>query len=114
MSKKETGKGGGKTKRPASRKKKVPIGDAVLGNPDRKWRLSVGPMETVFAAESAPLCQMVIQNLGPAIVEIHCTESETTILMPGKLSVMLAYGRITIENVEEKWAIVEMEFMPRC
>jgi hypothetical protein len=34
--------------------------------------------------------------------------------MPGKLTVMLAYGKITIENVEEKkWAIVEMDFTPR-
>ena len=100
---------------PAKRKRAVPTGDAVLENPSRKWQLRVGPKETVSAAENAPLCQLVIQNLGPAVVEVHCGESErdTVILMPGKLSVMLAYGRIKIENVEEKWAIVEMEFSPR-
>jgi len=26
---------------------------------------------------------------------------------------MSTYGRISIESVEENWAIVEMEFMPR-
>jgi hypothetical protein len=99
----------------AKRESNVPIGEAVLENPGRKWQLRVGPKETVFAAENAPLCQLVIQNLGPAVVEVHSgdSERETVILMPGKLCVMLAYGRIKIENVEEKWAIVEMEFMPR-
>jgi hypothetical protein len=98
-----------------AKQKHVPTGDAVLESPGRKWQLRVGPKETVFAAENAPLCQLVIQNLGPDVVEVHSgdSERETVILMPGKLSVMLAYGRIKIENVEEKWAIVEMEFMPR-
>jgi hypothetical protein len=26
---------------------------------------------------------------------------------------MSAYGRITVESVEENWAVIEMEFMPR-
>jgi hypothetical protein len=96
-------------------KNKVPTGDAVLENPDRKWQLRVGPKETVLAAEHAPLRQMVVQNVGQAIVEVHSGElgRESVILMPGKLTVMLAYGRITIENVEDKWAIVEMDFAPR-
>ena len=96
-------------------KSNVPSGDTVLENPGRKWQLRVGPKETVFAAENAPLCQMVIQNHGPAVVEVHAgdSERETAILMPGKLSVMLAYGRIKVENVDEKWAIVEMDFTPR-
>ena len=96
--------------------REFPIGDAVLENPSRKWQLRVGPKETIFAAENAPLCQLVIQNLGPAIVEVRSGDSErdTVILMPGKLTVMLAFGRIRIENVEdEKWAIAEMEFSPR-
>jgi hypothetical protein len=99
----------------AKRGTKVPTGDAILENPSRKWQLQVGPKETVFAAENAPLCQLVIQNLGPAVVEVHAGERDrdTVILMPGKLTVMLAYGRIRIESVEEKWAIVDMEFLPR-
>jgi hypothetical protein len=100
---------------PPERKRNVPTGDAVLENPGRKWQLRIGPKETAIAGENAPLCQMVVQNLGPAVVEVHAGESEreTVILMPGKLSVMLAYGRIKIENVDEEWAVVEMEFTPR-
>jgi hypothetical protein len=100
---------------PAKRKRMVPTGDGVLENPDRKWRLVIGPMETAFAAENAPLCQMVIQNQGLSVIEVRAGEmEEAVVLMPGKLSVMLAYGRIIIENVEEKLAIVEMEFSPRA
>jgi hypothetical protein len=90
-----------KSKVSAKAKSAVPTGDAVLENPDRKWQLRVGPKETVSAAEHAPLCQMVIQNVGQAIVEVHTGDGEE-ILMPGKLTVMLAYGKIMIENVEEK------------
>jgi hypothetical protein len=55
----------------AKAKSSVPAGDAVLENAGRKWQLRVGPKETVSAAEHAPLCQMVIQNVGQAIVEVH-------------------------------------------
>ena len=78
-----------------------------------KWKLSVGPMETVSIAENAPLCQMVVQNLGPAVVEVRCEDDDPVALMQGKLALMSAYGRITVESVEENWAVVEMEFMPR-
>jgi hypothetical protein len=33
--------------------------------------------------------------------------------MQGKLTLMSAYGRIIVESVEEKWAAVELDFMPR-
>ena len=75
--------------------------------------LSFGPMETICIAENAPLCQMVVQNDGPAVVEVRCEDGDPVVLMQGKLALMSAYGRITVESVEENWAIVEMEFMPR-
>jgi hypothetical protein len=88
-------------------------GPEAAENPGWKWKLSVGPMETVSIAEDAPLCQMVVQNLGPAIVEIRCENGEPVVLMPGKLCLMSAYGRITVESVEENWATVELDFLPR-
>ena len=91
----------------------VPDQEAALENPGRKWKLSVGPMETICIAENAPLCQMVVQNDGPAVVEVRCEDGDPVVLMQGKLALMSAYGRITVESVEENWAIVEMEFMPR-
>jgi hypothetical protein len=102
-----------KLKVSAEKKSEVPTHDGVRENPGRKWKLSVGPMETVSIAENAPLCQMVVQNLGPAIVEVRCENGDPVVLMPGKLTLMSAYGRITVESVEEKWATVELDFMPR-
>ncbi len=91
----------------------VPDQEPALENPGRKWKLSVGPMETVSIAEDAPLCQMVVQNLGPAIVEVRSEDGDPVVLMQGKLTLMSAYGRITVESVEENWATVELDFLPR-
>src|SRR5208282_6313684 len=91
----------------------VPDQEAGLENPGRKWQLSVGPMETICIAENAPLCQMVVQNQGPAVVEVRCENGDPVVLMQGKLALMSAYGRITVESVEENWATVGLDFMPR-
>ncbi len=87
-------------------------GPEAAENPG-KWKLAVGPMETVSIAENAPLCQMVVQNLGPAVVEVRCENDDPVVLMQGKLALMSAYGSITVESVEENWATVELDFMPR-
>jgi len=90
----------------------VPDQEPALENPG-KWKLAVGPMETVSIAENAPLCQMVVQNLGPAVVEVRCENDDPVVLMQGKLALMSAYGSITVESVEENWATVGLDFMPR-
>jgi hypothetical protein len=94
-------------------KNTLPTGNTVLENPDRKWRLSLPPKETVIVAEDAPLLQMVVQNVGLAVFEVTVEDREPVILMPGKLSAMLAYGRITVENWDDNPGIAEMEFLPR-
>ena len=87
--------------------------DRIVENPEHKWRLALAPKETVIVATNAPLLQMVIQNVGPAVFEVTVEDREPVILMTGKLSVMHAYGRITIENSEDMPGIAEMEFLPR-
>jgi hypothetical protein len=91
----------------------LPTCDRVVENPERKWRLALAPKETIMVAQNAPPLQMVIQNVGPAVFEVTIEDREPVILMTGKLSVMLAYGRITIENSEDMPGIAEMEFLPR-
>lgn len=113
MSKKSKGRIGGKGKLPGKAKNGLPTCDRVVENTERKWRLALAPKETVILAKNAPLLQMVIQNVGPAVFEVSVEDREPVILMTGKLSVMLAYGRITIENSEDHPAIAEMEFLPR-
>jgi hypothetical protein len=94
-------------------KKNVPSGERVLENAGRKWQVRIGLMETVTIAENAPLCQMVVQNQGPATIEVRVEDREPIVLMLGKLSLMSAYGRVTVQSLEENWATVEMEFLPR-
>jgi hypothetical protein len=111
MSKKTKSRTGGKGKRPA--KAIFPTRDSVAENLDRKWRLSLSPKEIVIVAEDAPLLKMVIQNVGLAVFEVAVEDSEPVLLMPNKLSVMSAYGKVTVENWDDNPGIAEFEFLPR-
>lgn len=113
MSKKRKSRTAGKGKLPGKVKNELPTWDRVVENPERKWRLALAPKETIMVAQNAPLLQMVIQNVGPAPFEVTVEDREPVILMTGKLSVMLAYGKIAIENSEDMPGIAEMEFLPR-
>ena len=66
-----------------------------------------------MVAENAPLLQMVIQNVGHAVFEVTVENGESVVLMTGKMTVMYAYGKITIENFDDMPGIAEIEFMPR-
>ena len=113
MSKKSKSRTGGKGKRPGKAKNGLPTCDRVVENPEHKWRLALGPKETITVAQNAPQLQMVVRNVGPAVFEVTVGDRESVILMPRKLSVMSAYGSITIENSEDIPGIAEMEFLPR-
>jgi hypothetical protein len=90
-----------------------PTRDSVVENLDRKWRLSLSPKETVIVAEDAPLLKMVIQNVGLAVFEVTVEDCEPVLLMPGKLSMMTVYGKVTIENWDDNPGIAEFEILPR-
>jgi hypothetical protein len=113
MSKKSKTRTGGKGKPPGKAKNGLPTCDRVVENPERKWRLALAPNETIIVAEDAPLLDMVVQNVGPAVFEVTVENSEPVVLMTGKLTVMLACGRIKIENFDDYPGIAEMEFLPR-
>jgi len=113
MSKKSKSCTEGNGKPRGKAKNGLPVCDRLVENPECKWRLALAPKETIMVAGNAPLLQMVIQNVGPAVIEVTVEDREPVILMTGKLSVMLAYGRITIENSEDMPGIAEMEFLPR-
>ena len=63
MSKKSKGRSEGKGKLPGKAKNGLSTCDRVVENPERKWRLSLAPKETVMVAGNAPLLQMVVQNV---------------------------------------------------
>ena len=93
-------------------KRKLAGGDkSLLG---KKWQLWVAPAQKKIVAEDAPSCHMMIQNLGPAMVEVRCPRQEPNILLKGKFTIMPARGRITVENLEEESATVQVEFMPKA
>jgi hypothetical protein len=113
VSKKSKSRTGGKEELPGEAKHGLPTCDRVVENPERKWRLTLAPNETIIVAEDALLLQMVVQNVGPAVFEVTVENSEPVVLMTGKLTVMPAYGRIKIENFDNYPGIAEMEFLPR-
>jgi hypothetical protein len=91
----------------------LPTCARVVENPERKWRLALSPNETIVVAEDAPPLGMVIQNVGPAVFEVTVENGESVVLMTGKMTVLHAYGKITIENFDKYPGIAEIEFMPR-
>lgn len=112
VSKKSKNRTEGKGKLPREAKHALPICDRVVENPEHTWRIALLPNETFVVAEDAPLLQLVIQNVGPAMFEVT-VERKSFVLMPGKMTVMLAYGTIVIENLDDAPAIAQMEFLPR-
>ena len=58
------------------------------------------------------MSQMVIKNLGPGIVGVYAGYGDQKDLAPGKLRVTPAYAKITVESMEEKSALLEMQFLP--
>jgi hypothetical protein len=48
------------------------------------------------------------------MVEVRCPRQEPNILLKGKFTIMPARGRITVENLEEESATVQVEFMPKA
>ncbi len=95
------------------RQSQVPAPAQTQENAGRKWQVRIGPMETITIAKNAPLCQLVVQNHGPATVEVCIEDGEPIVLLLGKLSIASAYGRVSVASLEENWATVEMEFLPR-
>ena len=82
------------------------IPSANGGSPFRRTRLSWWP-------RMRHCLGMIIQNVGPAVFEVTVENGESVVLMTGKMTVMHAYGKITIENFDDYPGIAEIEFMPR-
>ena len=92
---------------------KLPARDAALETPSGKfWTLRLEPMEFYVVADNIAMSQMVIKNLGPGIVGVYAGYGDQKDLAPGKLRVTAAYAKITVESIEEKSALLEMQFFP--
>jgi hypothetical protein len=85
--------------------------NTVLASPDQKWRPSLPPRQTI--ALDAPMLQVRIHNVGPAVFEVVVEDREGVVLLPGKTAVMPAYSRITVENWDGDPGIAAIEFLPR-
>ena len=71
----------GEPPRPEERRtrgnKRRGVGNNLAGHkvttetPTRFWRLNIGPVQTMLIADKAPLCQIVVQNHGPGMVQVR-------------------------------------------
>jgi hypothetical protein len=93
------------------KKHKPPGGNKMLLGTHWRWQIDGMQKETV--THDAPSCLMTIRNLGPAMIEVGCPRKEPHILLPGKFTIMLVRGRITLESLEYATADIQVHFRPK-
>jgi hypothetical protein len=117
MSTKKTAKSKVSPKRmrpvPAERKTAVAARDAMTETPNGNfWTLRLEPMEIYVVGDNIGMSLMVIKNPGPGVAGVCAGYGDHKDLAPGKFRVTTAYSKVTIESKEEKFALVEMQFLP--
>ena len=93
------------------KKHKPPGGNKMLLGTHWRWQIEAMQKETV--TYDAPSCLMTIRNLGPAMVEVRCPRQEPNILLQGKFTIVPIRGRITVENLENAPANIQVDFNPK-
>jgi hypothetical protein len=83
------------------------------GPSGRFWTQWVEPGEIIHLADNINISQLVIKNNGPGIVAFYAGYGDQLDLLPGRVRVTTAYGRVTVEAKHDKPALVELEVMPR-
>ena len=79
-----------------------------------KWTRYIEPRETAFIGRDVSL-HVVMKNLGPGMVTIpigHRGDLEKLIAGTLLVRVIIISGDITIQSMEDKPALVAMEFFP--
>ena len=110
---------------PAKRKsavpaKQVPVrGELIrahdatfLGANGPHWTIRVQPGETFYIADNIGLF-VVIKNHGPGMIGIPGRNDATEKILAGGLWLMYVVGELTIDGMDDKPALVEMDFLAR-
>jgi hypothetical protein len=106
---------------PAKQEHKVPVRgklirahDATfLGANGPHWTIRVQSGETFYVADNIAL-YVVVKNHGPGMIGIPGRFDATQKLIAGALRVSYVVGELMIEGMDDKPALVEMEFFPRA
>jgi len=83
-----------------------------LGVNGAHWSIRVQSGETFYVADNIAL-YVVIKNHGPGMIAIPGRFDATQKLIAGALRVSYVVGELMIEGMDDKSALVEMEFFPR-
>ena len=102
-----------KLKAPAEQKGKIPTHDGAPENPHGKfWTLRVEAGDTVYIADNIAL-YVVIKNDGPGMIGLPARFGGRMKLIAGGLWATYVAGELTVENLDNKPALVQLEFVPR-
>jgi hypothetical protein len=88
------------------------VHDAVQERIGGRWTQLIGAGQTVCIANNVML-YAVIKNNGPSTVLVSSGYRDSEKLVANVLRVLPVTGLLSLETVDDKYAMVEMEFMPR-
>jgi len=102
-----------KLKTPAEQKSKILTHDGAPENPHGKfWTLRVEAGDTAYIADNIAL-YVVIKNDGPGMIGLPARFGGRMKLIAGGLWATYVAGELTVENLDNKSALVQLEFVPR-
>jgi hypothetical protein len=84
----------------------------ALGVNGPHWTINVQSGETFYVADNISL-YLILRNHGPGTIGVPGRFSATHKLIAGGLWAMFVAGELTIEGMDDKPALVELDFLPR-
>jgi hypothetical protein len=99
---------------PAERKSAVPAKQehvAALEGRAGHWTQWIKPDQRAFISQTLRPCHLVIQNHGPGNIKLFAGHGDSMELAPGNLRATYVAGEITVENTDNKSAVVELELL---
>jgi hypothetical protein len=96
-----------------NRSKLIRAHDATaLGVNGPHWTINVQSGETFYVADNIAL-YVILRNHGPGMIAVPGDYGATQKLIAGALWVTFVAGMLTIEGMDDKPALVELDFLPR-
>jgi hypothetical protein len=87
-------------------------GGGPEGPSGRFWSQWVAPKGAALLSETLGRCYFVVKNHGPTDVQLVAQQGDLFDLSPGKVRATYAFGTVRVENRDEKWVLIEFEFLP--
>ena len=78
----------------------------------RFWTQWIEPKGAALLSQTLMPCHFVIKNHGPNNIKLLAEQGDLMDLPPGAVRGTYAHGAITAQNMGEKSALIEFDFLP--